>query len=113
MMSCPRAFRDERRSMQWKDEEQILRFALRLEGRTTHELRSPYPPDEVREHSGKGGFGQYLENAWFGLGTNSLSRHDFYPVPLELKAMPLKRDAGGKLFPEERLVISIINVSVK
>ena len=95
--------------MQWKDEEQILRSAQRLEGHTINELGSPYPPDEVREHGGKGGFGQYLENVWFGLGTNSFSRPDFYPVPLELKATPLKRDANNTLVPKERLVLGMIN----
>ena len=52
--------------MQREGDEQILRSARRLEGRAIHELGSPYPPDEVREHGGKGGFGQYLDNAWLG-----------------------------------------------
>ena len=95
--------------MQWKDEEQILRSARRLEGHTINEMKPPCSSIEVREHGGKGGFGQYLENAWFGLETNSFSRPDFYPVPLELKATPLKRDANNTLVPKERLVLSIIN----
>ena len=95
--------------MQWKDEDQILKFAQRLEGHTINEMKSLDSLSEVREQGGKGGFGQYLENAWFGLGTNSFSRPDFYPVPLELKATPLKQDVNNKLVPKERLVLSIIN----
>ena len=94
--------------MRWKDEDQILAFAQRLEGMTLNECESPYRIEELREYGGKGGFGQYLENAYFGLETNSLSRPDFYPVKLELKATPLKK-SGSKLAPKERLVLGMIN----
>ena len=91
-------------------EEEILRYAQQLEGKSIEECPASHRIDSLHERGGKGGFGQYLENAYFGLETNSFSRPDFYPVQLELKAVPLEKKSGTKDFqPKERLVLNIVD----
>lgn len=89
--------------------EEILKFARKLEDSTISDQKVAYRTNSIKTASSKGGFGQYLENAYFGLETNSMSLPDFYPLPLELKATPLKYDSKNKLIPKERLVLNIIN----
>lgn len=95
--------------------DEVVVFALRLEGSTIKEQGSPYSifAEGVGEESGtgKGSFGQYLEKAYFGIRTNNDSRPDFWPIPLELKASPLKRLKNGRLAAKERIVLNIINYS--
>ena len=93
----------------WKSIDEIVSFANRLIDSTISEQNSPYRLEELKEGPSKGGFGQYLENAFFGLETNSRAEPDFYPIPLELKATPLKYNAKGDLVPKERLVLNIID----
>lgn len=96
--------------MVWNSEEEILAFARLLEGKSIDECPRTYRLSSVYEHAGKGGYGQYLENAYFGLETNNLSRPDFYPVQLELKASSLiKNKRTGKLQPKERLVLNVVD----
>jgi DNA mismatch repair enzyme MutH. len=95
--------------VEWKSIEQILDFAKNLEDSSIGEQKKSYPVGILKEGPSKGGFGQYLENAFFGIETNSLSVPDFSPIPLELKATPLKYNTSGELVPKERLVLNIIN----
>ena len=96
--------------MAWRTEEEILAFARQLEGRSIENLVQPSVLETIPNHSGKGGFGQYLENAYFGLETNSYSGPDFHPIPLELKAASLAWKEKKKAYePKERLVLNIIN----
>ena len=94
---------------EWKSIEQIVKFAENLTESTIGDQRIKHQASFLKEEPSKGGFGQYLENAFFGIETNSLSAPDFYPIPLELKATPLKYNADGLLVPKERLVLNIIN----
>ena len=97
-------------SMIWQSEEEILAFAQLLEDKSVEECSAAHRLESFYEHAGKGGYGQYLENAYFGLETNSFSRPDFYPVQLELKAASLIKNATtGLLQPKERLVLNIID----
>ena len=93
--------------------DKIVVFAMKLEGSTVGKQNSPYSiiVESVGEEtgSGKGSFGQYLEKAYFGIRTNNESRPDFWPIPLELKASPLKRLKNGDLTAKERIVLNIIN----
>lgn len=93
----------------WKSIEQIVRFAENLKDSTIGSQKIAYQAGVLKESPSKGGFGQYLENAFFGIETNNLSEPDFYPIPLELKATPLKYNTSGELVPKERLVLNIIN----
>ncbi len=94
---------------EWTSIDEILDFAANLDDSTIKEQKVSYMAGILKEGHSKGGFGQYLENAFFGIETNSLSAPDFYPIPLELKATPLRYNALGELVPKERLVLNIIN----
>lgn len=94
---------------EWKSIEEIIEFARKLEGHNLKHLNKPYALSEIREHGGKGGFGQYVENIYFGLETNSFSGPDFYPIKLELKTAGLKGIKDNKLTPKERLPLSMIS----
>src|SRR5690554_7822211 len=87
-------------------QESILRHARRLENSTVAKALASYPPgvdsDELdyfpgrpmkpkKTYRGKGRFGQFIEEVYFGLTTNSDSRPDFKEADLELKVAPLKR----------------------
>jgi DNA mismatch repair protein len=90
-----------------KDEKDILRFAKELKGQTLgewvleHEHRVP-----VRR---KGMFGQILEEAVFGISTNSESAPDLEEAGIEIKTTPIIKRKKGPKAPKERLVLSIIN----
>ncbi|NLK14470.1 MAG: DNA mismatch repair protein [Spirochaetales bacterium] len=62
-----------------------------------------------KEYSGKGSFGQYLEEVFFGITNNSESKPDFIDAGLELKTAPLKELKNGELAVKERIVLGIIN----
>ncbi|MCH3917199.1 MAG: DNA mismatch repair protein [Spirochaetia bacterium] len=95
----------------------IIAYARRLEGHTieetngtygTYEGSSPlgeFAPD-YKSYKGKGQFGQFLEEQYFGLANNSESRPDFKEVGLELKASPLKVLKNGQVRVKERLVLN-------
>jgi len=54
-----------------------------------------------KEYSGKGSFGQYLEEVFFGITNNSESKPDFIDAGLELKTAPLKELKNGELAVKE------------
>ena len=93
----------------WSNEKEILEFAQKLEGHTVAEMNSPYALTGSNKHKGKGKFGQYVENEYFGIETNNSPEADFYPIPLELKTTGLKTDKKGNLSPKERMPLSMID----
>lgn len=95
-----------------KAEEAILRKARLLENKSIGEVSDiQILPDAVAEgKSGKGSFGQFLEEAYFGIPNNNRDEPDFWPIPVELKAAPLKVSEKSHSFtPKERIVLGIIN----
>lgn len=65
--------------------------------------------EEKRNSSDKGSFGQYLQSSYFQIPPNPKSEPDFWPIPVELKAAPLKKTSTGALTPKERIVLGIID----
>ena len=62
---------------EWTSINEILDFASNLDNSTIKEQKVSYLAGILKEGHSKGGFGQYLENAFFGIETNSLSAPDF------------------------------------
>jgi len=59
-----------------------------------------------KEYKGKGGFGQYLEEQYFGKMNDNKSLPDFDCVGVELKVSPLKTLQNGEVRVKERLVLN-------
>lgn len=89
------------------DPDSILEYAGRLTGKTLREATGMDSIDDP--HRRRGAFGNALEEAYFGLATNSRPTADFDGAGLELKSTPLRRTRKGELVAKERLVISQIN----
>ena len=100
--------------------ESILDFARKLEDSCVAEALDRYamyggmPVGEssitsTKEYSGKGGFGQYLEEVFFGKRNNSFAGADFDGAGLELKTAPLKIVRNGEVRAKERIVLGIMN----
>lgn len=89
------------------DKRSIIAFAKKLIGKTLKDVCNP----EVLQHnySGKGNFGQILENFYFLYKPNSKSEPDFPIAGLELKSSPLKQNSKNGYQSKERLVMNIIN----
>lgn len=87
--------------------ESIIAYAKNLEGKNLREACSV----EIEEHgySGKGNFGQIVEEYYFKYKPNSDSRSDFHEVGLELKTTPLKKLKNNELRAKERLVLHLID----
>lgn len=90
-----------------EDIESIIAYAKNLEGKNLREACSV----EIEEHgyTGKGNFGQILEDYYFNYKPNSDSRSDFHEVGLELKSTPLKKLKNNELRVKERLVLNMID----
>ncbi len=96
--------------------ESILEYARKLEGKTVYQTthdNSIYDGmpigEQEKEYSGKGGFGQYLEEEYFHKRNDSASTADFFEAGLELKTTPLKSMRGGTLQAKERIVLGMID----
>jgi len=85
----------------------VINYALQLKGKTLREACG----NSIESHgyTGKGNFGQLLENFYFGIERNSRAEPDFLKVGLELKTSPLKINRKGEYSSKERLVLGIIN----
>ncbi len=95
-----------------KAEERILEKARLLEHKSISDVADvQLMTSEVAEgKTGKGSFGQFLEEAYFGIPNNNRPEPDFWPIPVELKAAPLKlSEKTNSLVPKERIVLGIIN----
>lgn len=89
--------------------EELLGYARNLEGQSVNEVKK-YEVDSVRDfhtgYSGKGGFGQYLEERYFEKKNDNESKPDFDNIGIELKVSPLKELQSGELTVKERLVLN-------
>lgn len=86
-----------------KDEASILAHAMKLLGKSLHDL---YP--NAYRQNGKGNIGNSVEYYHFGYECNNDSNPDFDEVGRELKVTPLDKTNGG-LTAGERLVIGMID----
>lgn len=106
-------YRQEER-MEWKTKEELLQHARILEGHSVKEAiqinqesslvsvsRSASPL-----YKGKGGFGDYLEENYFGKKNDTESRPDFDELGIELKSVPLKINNDGSIRVKERIVLN-------
>ena len=99
--------------MKWKDKEELLKYAQKLEnssvilaitnaesyyGQTFSDMRTVY--------AGKGNFGDYLEERYFGKKNDTNSKPDFEEIGVELKTVPLKILENGEVRVKERIVLN-------
>lgn len=89
------------------DPASIERYAQALVGTSLRKVLSGRT--DLVQHGGKGGFGQMVEELYFGYKANSTRGPDFPDAGVELKTSPLKRLKDGALRSKERLVLNIIN----
>lgn len=99
--------------MNWKNKEELLAFAQKLENSTISLAITKIPSFEVYTvaessitYAGKGNFGEYLEEEYFGKKNDNKSRPDFDEVGVELKAVPLKVLDNGEVRVKERIVLN-------
>ncbi|WP_318714036.1 Sau3AI family type II restriction endonuclease [Treponema sp.] len=94
----------------------IVKYAQRLENKTIDEVifeqssykgvASPTKEYICEGKKTKGGFGQYLENEYFGKEADNKSQPDFPAAKLELKSSPLKTLSNFEVKVKERLVLN-------
>jgi DNA mismatch repair protein MutH len=89
-----------------KSREDILRHARLLIGTS---LADFYPETVFTGHSGKGGFGNYIEKYHFKYEPNSVSEPDFPDAGIELKTSPLRKNRRGHWRSKERIVLGLID----
>lgn len=63
----------------------------------------------MEEYHGKGNFGNFLEEQYFGKKNDSKSAPDFSNLGIELKSSPLKKNSKGTFVVKERLVLGMID----
>ncbi len=95
------------------NQQSILKFAKKLEGKTLREFLSYKTinsiEEDIKAHPGnKGKLGHNVEKYYFEYPINASPDPDF-PCNLELKVTPIKKINNGELRPKERLVCNIIN----
>ena len=92
----------------------IIAYARKLESRTidkTNEEEGTFGGQIGKKSDdfkleGKGSFGNYLEEAYFGKKVDSFSQPDFPLAHLELKSSPLKTLQNNEVKVKERLVLN-------
>jgi DNA mismatch repair endonuclease MutH len=89
------------------DKKSIIDYAKRLVGKSLRQ--SCAESVLLHNYTGKGHFGQILEQFYFGYKPNSKAEADFNEVGMELKSSPLKKDKNNHYKAKERIVLSIIN----
>ncbi len=87
----------------------ILKKARALENSTIRKQKNLSTVIESSNSKDKGAFGQFLQYAYFQIPPNPSPKPDFWPIPLELKAAPLKHLTKGTLVPKERIVLGVID----
>lgn len=90
-----------------KNKKSIVDYGRKLIGLTLREACG----DAIANHiySGKGVFGQILEEFYFMYKPNSRSEPDFPHVGMDLKSSPLKINRNQQFRSKERLVLNLIN----
>ncbi len=100
-----------------KEINSIVEYAQKLEGKTVHKVNSEqYSFSEKKQeddlsyipqnNKNKGGFGNYIESAYFGKKNDNKSQPDFPEAKLELKVSPLKVLSNYEVKVKERLVLN-------
>lgn len=99
--------------MVFKNKEELLEYAKNLENSTIAEAVKKLPyieffavADVPASYGGKGNYGEYLEEAYFGKKNDSKSKADFDEVGVELKTVPLKVLSDGTIRVKERIVLN-------
>lgn len=90
-----------------KDYSSILNHAKKLIGKSLIQLVGA--TEAKASYSGKGGFGNKVEEKYFFIQNNSDSSPDFKEVGVELKITPIKLLKQGSFSPKERLVLGKID----
>ena len=101
--------------MKWNSEEELVDYAKELEYSTVKDTNQRLSdnnklvlksiPDYSKQYRGKGRFGEFLEENYFGKENDTASKPDFAEVGVELKAVPLiKREKG--IVVKERIVLN-------
>lgn len=97
--------------------ESIVEYAQRLENKTISEVNfeqhsyagknQNFPKTKSEQNKmNKGGFGNFLEEAYFGKKNDNKSQPDFPLAKLELKVSPLKTLSNYEVKVKERLVLN-------
>ncbi|MBE6361428.1 MAG: DNA mismatch repair protein, partial [Treponema bryantii] len=100
-----------------KNIKSIVEYAQKLENKTIEQVNSEQKSFAgkveknntnkiVQNNNNKGGFGNYLESAYFGKENDNKSQPDFPEAKLELKASPLKTISNYDIRVKERLVLN-------
>ena len=100
-----------------KDMKSIIQYAQRLENKTIGTVnakqhsfagqKNENPFFQLAQNNkNKGGFGNYLEYAYFGKENDNKSQPDFSEAKLELKVSPLKILSNYDVKVKERLVLN-------
>ena len=97
----------------FNDKKSLLKYARQLEGLSIEESKLANSVSEKKieynkKYSGKGKFGQFIEENYFFKKNDSLSAPDFSEIGVELKVSPLKYLNNGEIRVKERLVLNII-----
>lgn len=90
------------------DKYSILKFAQLLKGKSLRSKLGKNIDVASINKIGKGGFGNMVEELYFGYKPNSEAQADFPEAGIELKTTPLKKVNKGYV-SKERLVFNIIN----
>lgn len=93
--------------------EEIEVIAKSAIGKTFRELKDKELVTVSEKSLKKGGLGQLVEIALYGIQTNSDSEPDFMPAGVELKVTPYKKNKNGTLSAKERLVLNIIDYTTE
>ncbi len=93
--------------------EEIEVIAKSAIGKTFRELKDKELVTVSEKSLNKGGLGQLVEIALYGIKTNSDSEPDFMPAGVELKVTPYKKNKNGSLSAKERLVLNIIDYNTE
>lgn len=99
--------------MKWKTKEDLLQYARVLEGHSIKEANkinqanNSFPISNAKPlYSGKGGFGDFLEEKYFGKANDTASQPDFDELGVELKSVPLRTNNDGSVRVKERIVLN-------
>lgn len=102
--------------MKWESKESLLKYARKLEGTSVREANGIHlqlgdyvmesSPEYGVEYRGKGGYGEFIEENYFGKANDTASKPDFSEVGVELKVVPLKVNNNKEVKVKERIVLN-------
>lgn len=89
--------------------EEITIIAKSAIGKTFREIKDAELVSVSDKALKKGGLGQLVETALYGIENNNDSEPDFMPAGVELKVTPYKNNKNKTLSAKERLVLNVID----